>query len=330
MSTTEHYNLPKPDDSLEEKQSLADALMAVIAALDMIDGLLKTNADAVATKANVGHGHVIDEIDGLVAALAGKMPTDATFSLAGLTDTELPSEVPAGYVLAHIAGKWQAVSAAAAIGSHGHMISEITGLATALSDLDAAIATSVPAGAVSAFARNTAPDGWLKANGAAVSRTAYAALFAAIGTTFGAGDGSTTFNLPDLRGEFIRGWDDGRGVDSGRAFGSAQGDQNKQHSHTGTAQSDGAHTHTGSTNTTGAHTHDIARNAPGTGSVQTFSFGAATGVTNQPNAALSAGNHSHTVTINSGGDHTHNLSINNEGGNEARPRNIALLYCIKY
>lgn len=79
-----------------------------------------------------------------------------------------------------------------------------------------------PPGLVSHFARNTAPTGWLKANGAAVSRIAYADLFAAIGTTFGAGDGFNTFNLPDLRAEFIRGWDDGRGVDSGRAFGGQQ------------------------------------------------------------------------------------------------------------
>lgn len=82
----------------------------------------------------------------------------------------------------------------------------------------------ITSGAVMYFARTTAPDGWLKANGAAVSRTAYAALFAAIGTTYGTGDGRTTFNLPDLRGEFVRGWDDGRGIDSGRALGSAQGD----------------------------------------------------------------------------------------------------------
>ena len=78
---------------------------------------------------------------------------------------------------------------------------------------------------VATFAMSTPPAGWLKANGEAVSRTTYATLFAAIGTTFGSGDGSTTFNLPDLRGEFMRGWDDGRGVDSGRAFGSAQLDQ---------------------------------------------------------------------------------------------------------
>jgi phage-related tail fiber protein len=78
------------------------------------------------------------------------------------------------------------------------------------------------AGEVFYTARSTAPSGSLKANGAAVSRTAYAALFAAIGTTFGAGDGVNTFNLPDLRGEFIRGLDDGRGVDPDRVLGSSQ------------------------------------------------------------------------------------------------------------
>jgi microcystin-dependent protein len=92
----------------------------------------------------------------------------------------------------------------------------------------------VPAGQLAAFARNTAPTGWLKANGALVSRTTYAALFAAIGTTFGAGDGSTTFALPDARGEFLRGWDDGRGIDASRAFGSAQLDALQEHVHTTT------------------------------------------------------------------------------------------------
>jgi hypothetical protein len=82
--------------------------------------------------------------------------------------------------------------------------------------------SGVPVGAVEFFAMSTAPSGWLKANGAAVSRTTYSALFAAISTTFGAGDGSTTFNVPDLRGEFIRGFSDGRSVDSGRSFGSFQ------------------------------------------------------------------------------------------------------------
>lgn len=86
-------------------------------------------------------------------------------------------------------------------------------------------------GDIKITARISAPPGWLKANGAAVSRTTYAALFAAIGTTYGSGDGFNTFNLPDLRGEFVRGWDDGRGVDSGRNFGSRQLDEIKEHSH---------------------------------------------------------------------------------------------------
>lgn len=77
-------------------------------------------------------------------------------------------------------------------------------------------------GKIDYIASSTVPTGYLKANGAAISRTTYARLFSVIGTTFGAGDGSTTFNLPDLRGEFIRGWDDGRGVDGGRTLGTSQ------------------------------------------------------------------------------------------------------------
>jgi phage-related tail fiber protein len=88
-----------------------------------------------------------------------------------------------------------------------------------------------PPGTVIWTARTTAPTGYIKANGAAISRTTYAALFAAIGTAYGSGNGSTTFNVPDLRGEFVRGWDDGRGVDSGRAFGSTQADSLRSHTH---------------------------------------------------------------------------------------------------
>lgn len=75
------------------------------------------------------------------------------------------------------------------------------------------------------------PAGWLLCDGSIVSRDTYAALFTAIGTTYGAGNGSTTFQLPDLRGEFLRGLDAGRGVDAGRVLGSAQGDMLKAHVH---------------------------------------------------------------------------------------------------
>lgn len=83
---------------------------------------------------------------------------------------------------------------------------------------------SVPVGTIFYLAGNVLPAGYLKCNGAELSRTLYSDLFDQIGATYGVGDGSTTFLLPDLRGEFIRGWDDGRGVDSNRVFGSFQAD----------------------------------------------------------------------------------------------------------
>lgn len=79
-----------------------------------------------------------------------------------------------------------------------------------------------PIGAIIFAAYDTPPNGWLECNGAAVSRTAFPELFARIGTYFGTGDGTVTFNLPDLRGEFIRGWDHDRGIDNGRVLGSRQ------------------------------------------------------------------------------------------------------------
>ena len=87
-------------------------------------------------------------------------------------------------------------------------------------------------GSLHLFATATAPTGFLKANGAEVSRTSYAKLFEKIGTTYGGGNGSTTFNIPDVRGEFLRCNDDGRGVDVGRVLGSWQSDENKAHAHT--------------------------------------------------------------------------------------------------
>jgi len=79
----------------------------------------------------------------------------------------------------------------------------------------------VPTAALIPFAGTTAPEGFLLCDGSAVSRTAYAALFARIGTTYGPGDGATTFNLPDLRGRAIVGKDDMGGVAAGRITGAS-------------------------------------------------------------------------------------------------------------
>jgi microcystin-dependent protein len=90
-------------------------------------------------------------------------------------------------------------------------------------------------GAIGFYAGQTPPVGWLVADGAIVSRTGYAALFDVIGTTYGAGDGSTTFQLPDMRGMFARGWDaaggTSRNCDPGRVFGSTQGCAIQSHCH---------------------------------------------------------------------------------------------------
>jgi microcystin-dependent protein len=82
---------------------------------------------------------------------------------------------------------------------------KVNGTTAATLDATGITTGGVPAGAVMAFAMNSAPSGWLAADGAAVSRSEYARLFAAVGTTHGVGNGSTTFNLPDLRGIFVRG-----------------------------------------------------------------------------------------------------------------------------
>lgn len=170
---------------------------------------------------------------------------------------------------------------------------------SAITDLRDYIATmeTVAPGVVAFYPKTTAPTGWLKANGAAVSRSTYAALFSAIGTTFGAGDGITTFNIPDLRGEFIRGLDDGRGVDTGRTLTpTVQMSENLSHTHT--TDSKGAHAHSGG--------------LAGSG-----------GIYNPGD-----GNQGSRGDTGSAGAHTHTAAAS--GGTEARPRNIALLACIKY
>lgn len=142
----------------------------------------------------------------------------------------------------------------------------------------------VPTGAVMPFAASSSlPSGWLACDGSAVSRTTYADLYAVCGTTFGAGDGSTTFNLPDLRGEFIRGYDNGRGVDSGRTFGTTQADA------------------------LASHTHQTAQ------PLQTWDYGSS-------QAGLLGSTNVQSRYFNSG----------STGGSETRPKNVALLYIIKY
>jgi microcystin-dependent protein len=102
---------------------------------------------------------------------------------------------------------------------------------TALGFTPASADSATPTGAVFDMAASTVPAGYLECTGAAISRTTYAALFAVIGVIYGSGDGSTTFNIPDYRGYFRRGWSHGSSVDSGRAIGTLQADAFQGHIH---------------------------------------------------------------------------------------------------
>lgn len=179
-----------------------------------------------------------------------------------------------------------------------------------------------PAGHIAYTARSTAPSGWLKANGAAISRAAYANLFAALGTTYGDGDGFNTFNLPDLRGEFVRGWDDGRGIDANRAVGTDQSGDTASHAHIGSTAAAGEHAHS---ITDPGHSHTYSANPVNVP-------GGAEGGNRASNGAQNATtNNSKTgISINAAGSHSHTVTIAATGGMETRPRNVALLAIIKF
>jgi microcystin-dependent protein len=192
------------------------------------------------------------------------------------------------------------------------------------------LATSVEdptLGSILAFPYNALPAGYLECNGAAVSRTVYAGLFAKIGTTYGAGDGSTTFNLPDLRGEFIRGWDNGRGVDASRSLGSTQNNTTAlpNTSFTGSTSSY-THNHgvgngANSTNTVSAGSCGLIRRTNSgdnntTAGIDSNLSGTEPDINNPPRV-IPNDTHSHTVTVSGGGD------------SETRPRNVAMVYAIK-
>ncbi|WP_430624210.1 tail fiber protein [Pseudomonas entomophila] len=305
--------------------------------------------EALAGKTPYGHGHTIADVSGLQAALRaasglaqGPVTQDPNLAVDQVILTDHPN-VPVPGVYWHITttfynniasdGNRSQLAIQYNGGSAVWVRSIYTGSGGGWTKWDR-LDNQVPAGAIVYFAALNAPPGYLKANGAQVSRTTYAKLLAAIGTVGGAGDGSTTFNVPDLRGEFVRGTDDGRGVDAGRLLGTIQYSQNLSHTHVGVTDAIGSHSHTvsGSTNTTGSHTHNVnmggndvagyrpAITAPGADGIMTAG------------AISAAGDHAHwfSATSDVNGAHAHNLSIYYDGGTESRPRNIALLACIKY
>ncbi|MEM5451888.1 tail fiber protein [Paraburkholderia guartelaensis] len=234
-----------------------------------------------------------------------------------------------------------------------------------------AAVTSALVGQIVFEARTIARAGFLKLNGALLNRVDYPALWAyaqasgAIVTEaqwsannfgcFSTGNGTTTFRIPELRGEFLRCLDDGRGTDANRAIGSWQAGQNASHAHGASASGVGDHAHSAWTDAQGWHGHGV--NDPGhshpaidisssgrspylgngTGE---FSGGGNTrlGVGGNAFATYGAGvgiwlngdgTHGHNIGVGGAGNHSHAITVNADGGNEARPRNVALLAMIR-
>jgi phage-related tail fiber protein len=174
--------------------------------------------------------------------------------------------------------------------------------ATALIQQTQQEAENLFVGAVMAFAMPMAPEGWLECNGQAVSRTEYARLFERIEVTFGVGDGENTFNLPDLSGLFIRGWCEENLLDPDREFGSKQNDQIQDHHHNALPS--------------------VVANGSDEGRVRKGSD-------------ITEGKKRFIKNVET--NHLHVSSPTNASeanyvryGKETRPRNVALLYCIKY
>jgi microcystin-dependent protein len=177
----------------------------------------------------------------------------------------------------------------------------------------------LPIGAIFPFAGSSAPTGYLMCDGSAVSRTTYSALFAILAETHGEGDGSTTFNLPDYRGRFLRGVDGGAardgdaasrtamatGGNTGDAVGTLQGEKTKLPTTPFTVSSGGAHTHAGTTNNP---INGVKLSGSGVG-------GNGGSWVSSVDTMISSGAHTHT--IDGGGD------------SETRPINASVNYIIK-
>ena len=202
----------------------------------------------------------------------------------------------------------------------------------------------IPTGSIMCFSGANVPQGWLLCNGQSISRTEYYNLFNTIGIIYGQGNGSSTFDLPNLQDRFPM----GKGSRSLGLIGGADSvtltsDKLPLHSHNSTLSSEGQHSHTGNTNTTGNHSHnyDDAYFAENSGGGQNNLFGtsASTDYDNsyryRPDAVtVSNGDHSHTLTTNTEPSHTHRLTIDNTGTSnptiDITNKYITLNYIIRY
>ena len=197
----------------------------------------------------------------------------------------------------------------------------------------------MPVGCIMAYMGTTAPEGWLLCDGSGANRATYADLFAVLGETNGEGDGVTTFNLPDTRGRFIRGTDNGATNDPDAASRTAQNTNGNTGDMVGSLQTENTKSHNHSvdppntsTTTNGNHKHNEGNRywtgnlGPDYGATSTSAAvgyqGGSSGCTQQAYTSTN-GSHSHTLNIAA-------FSSASNGGNETRPVNVGVNYIIKY
>lgn len=243
-------------------------------------------AGYITTIKNVGSGTITVDGDG-----AETIDGDATKSLAQYDSITVAVDSAAGNWNVREFNRNGAEDPTSTEYSYLDATSSIQGQFDAISDRG-------PTGTVIIWPTASVPTGYLECNGAAVSRTTYAALFSVLSTTYGVGDGSTTFNLPDLRGEFIRGFDNTAGNDPDAASRTDRGD--------GTT---GDNVGTKQATDTQDHSHYI----PGVGS------GGGVVSVNTSDTSWDSGSDI--------GRRTHDTLIENSG--ESRPRNVCMMFCIK-
>jgi phage-related tail fiber protein len=243
--------------------------------------------------------------------------------------------------------------------------------------VDGAVTSAISKGEIGRIifeARASVRAGCLKLNGALLQRDDYPALWSYAQSTgalvsdeewsagawgcFSTGDGATTFRIPELRGEGLRCWDDGRGIDVKRSIGTWQDSQNRTHAHAGVVQDAGEHNHTAWTDGQGWHGHhgwtaavgDHQHIAPyteiniapwgyaalnqtgsngGTDKDNPWAYTSGAGAHNHEFNTEGAGSHGHNVGIGWAGTHSHAIEIKESGGHEARMRNVALLAMIR-
>lgn len=203
-----------------------------------------------------------------------------------------------------------------------------------------AMILATPAGTVTAYAgevndetrKQLAQSGWLVCDGSAYPVDSYPDLFAAIGSTYGGNSKKGIFNVPDFRGVFLRGLDQGRKMDPKRHLGQYQGDDNRGHLHSAEVSTTGEHQHSARTALDGSHRHRLEAQGYWYTTKDKLERRSITNDVNdfQEYWTTEDGSHRHNIMIEAAGSHQHTVKIGESGGAESRPKNYPVVYLIRF